>query len=1718
MSLSVHAGRVLVIALVVALGPTALAADYLADDAQLWRPHRVRYPVAPDQLSAGASALPVGARVVRGPVEVSPTKIAVFWLDSLRVVRVRASDPETGENLRFGRITRYAGDDAEASARALIEEPGIAVRDGVYYLAQPPGGGAAWYITATTPVSIHVEHLEQTLGHTAWESVRRAVIDWIAAGTGDIELPPFAGMSEMRARLLAERDVATAIAEAWPASAHLSAAARAWRSASALQQLSAVRPLVRDYFRVTRVDDTLADLGARVTVGESQPYRRLDRSEQTWQLALAGPGVMRLYVRAVLGGDGLVQPGQKLTVTVKSGTRTLGVSSIEPYPVSASRSPATDVFPERQDVTLDSGERVGPLQRLAVATLPGRHVYHVQIVGGPALVRAVYGERRSLASESLRARDDAGDFIRRAQRSLRADRGPGGRLIHLLVDELSGRSDSDPDLADELPPLLAALADIVRARGDVASAAVEPLMARAVPALSAAPDALGWYLRIELANILAERGAHHKLRELLSAAESSPPPALLPALAAALPPPRFGELSRSRPVAMMDLAWRAAPVDDSVRGRYLTIWREQASWQRLTPSLYRERRVHHDTQIWLKRTADQSDDSDAWGLLPLGEKMRVLAPAAPSDGTRPALLRLAVATPADQPGPVSVIIDGHRFTSVALHSIERWEFAVASGPHDVHIEAPPGTEVYCSLPLAEGQRYRATARIQQAWPLTSGQRPIRYDLPAPHVQGPVRVRLRALISPNTSYRSTVRMITDLGPDQTIHIEWDEVDADAQVVDGDSTLSAAATFVVTPPVGAHHIWFESASEIPIVASVAVRRPRGEPSKELISSTPVSAALPLLEQISALSQGLSDTRPDPTALLRRARLLLDMEFPDLARRDAARALRPGSGQVRDMDAVRAILTELDTFHSPMHLPATSPAGRAEKPVPVYPAALALPGHPTPAILEAARAVRAGAPGTAIDHLARATIETDPRAYYARHRIASTQNLSGQSLLSAGRALVRLGEHTRTWQVAREACLMLGRMLEMDDADPGVASFIFGVARELDGLGTLPVVRRVLLMASPLSRWTAINSADATGGYQRLMVEPGPDEQEPAELIRDALVAAPWRAQMATDSLRPGRSVALQVELLQPASLRADIWCRQLLLARAGESTDCRITVLVDGQAIASARDGEVFEQRAVELGRALPFTTPVLARGPHRIEVELARASRLHRAAVRFAADRALPESTHSIDTEDGRIFPIQRRRPATAFVATPDPKRRVVVTVNGPTALLITSRSSAVNPASRLEVTVEGGGGGKLLRAVPLAREVDPYAALRAGTDQIRELTRPSTVVIPVPDAGAHRVTIAPDSGLTYVRVAMRVDRPSGEHPTADYWQPDIRPEDELLRWPGAPAEMAVLEGGAWHRPHDRGTFSVEAVVRRNDLEDVEEVPLLTRLDVALDWRRRLKNDRVWLHLGATGRQHFDGRSVFGARARIQTARLPLGLRTYAETRLFMQVVAANPETSDAANLEWRATARVDVERPVRLTSDLTLTPELSMRTSALSLTFDQVPVPGPEIDPDIYGLYVFFHRHALIPRIALRWRPFQDQIGSLSAAAVPNADLASLDRIQTTLSWSALVHLTHRRVAIARVSYRPSYRFYDEDRFYGYARHDLSARVEGSLWTGRSGRLLVQASVATYLSSRYGRDDTFTIGLAYDLTGGRGLRDMFSFEEEFDPYVEGRLFTYNDAP
>jgi hypothetical protein len=153
----------------------------------------------------------------------------------------------------------------------------------------------------------------------------------------------------------------------------------------------------------------------------------------------------------------------------------------------------------------------------------------------------------------------------------------------------------------------------------------------------------------------------------------------------------------------------------------------------------------------------------------------------------------------------------------------------------------------------------------------------------------------------------------------------------------------------------------------------------------------------------------------------------------------------------------------------------------------------------------------------------------------------------------------------------------------------------------------------------------------------------------------------------------------------------------------------------------------------------------------------------------------------------------------------------------------------------------------------------------------------------------------------------------------------------------------------------------------------------------------------------------------------------------------------------------------------------------------------------------VYNEYLRTHPIGLIPRLGLWWTPYEDHIVELAAFLATTRDLGAADYVGFSVDWRALFPVLGGTGL--EVTYRPTWRFQNDTRPEAFTRHDLSAGLRWSLWTGAAGRVVLGADTSLYMSSG-GVDKTFTLSLRYDLTRGRGLRDVLPPEQSFDVLVE----------
>jgi hypothetical protein len=893
-----------------------------AETGLLWLPQPVRR-VPIDSVQPVAPFVPATTPEITGPVDIGPQSAAALWLDPLDLVRVR--------QLRGGppRFARVAG---EAGARALLDEPGVPAATGVWYLAQPPGRGDVWLVTARDPASIVVERVVRRRGRMVWDEVEAAVLRWIDAG-GDgppPELPAAAGAGEARLRLLAEQQLGARLASSGRA---LARAVPAWRKASAVTLLVALRPLVEGAFTLQPltlpggdddIDLSADDEGAR-------PWRRVEAGARA-TVELDGPGALRVEARRLLIGGGRLPA--TLSVLADGELLARAVADADPVAEPDVQEPPP-AFPLRRPLTTGGGVGVGARAEITVP-LASRRRLEIRVEGGPLLWRAVHARRRPRLGQ---AGASPASLIAAARAALGDDDRPAAQALRARLARLDGAA------ASSMPPV-----------------AVEP------------DSELRWLLLVEKARRLAGAGDDVGLRQLFDDLDAPPPAEALALLGPLLPEPTLVERLRSPRVSALELAWRGQPLDPDVLAAARAAWRS-AAWSLLAPDdesqATGDRRPRTRGWTWLVDSGgDPLAAPGSWTEVAAGRALRVVAPTAAA--ARATLLPAYLLTDAGEPGPVAVGVDGETFRTVALAPLERVEVAVPAGEHTVRLAGPPGTRLFVGLPPLDPPA-AGSADVRRYWPLAVDGRSVRFRLPEPLAPAPVRISLR-VVDPAPGEPIKVAVRGDAGERRTLTFTPGGRDDHAVAIDAPGTVSGEASFVVRLAPGVRELWLSAPAGRQVVASVAVRRHADDGGKEP-SATTTSTSTSSLTRIGEISRALKPG--DARALLERASLLLELEQPDLARADLVRL----ASLPLDAAEGRAANQVLDRVES---LTDSADVGAVDRPVLLMPG---LAGDGLDAVVPAARALRRlgpddaraalpDHPGPAVDYV-RARVSGDPLA---------------------------------------------------------------------------------------------------------------------------------------------------------------------------------------------------------------------------------------------------------------------------------------------------------------------------------------------------------------------------------------------------------------------------------------------------------------------------------------------------------------------------------------------------------------------------------------------------------------------------------------------------------------------------------------------------------------------------------------------------------------------
>lgn len=1640
----------------------------------------VRAPVRLDQVSAVAPFVPADIAERSGAVEVGPGAAAAVWLDALDVVRVRYP---AGAPVRFARIV----------GRGRINEPGVPVAAGESYLAQPPGRGDAWVVWASRPTRIQVERPIARDARLRWDEVHGELLAWVDRGGPQPALPVSDGAYGVARAIAADAVIGAALVAREPAVAR---GVAAWRKAGVVGGLLTARPMIAPQLAISPLDD-LAGFGGDVTVPDPgatsvRPYHRV-RGPRTIAVELDGPGLLRVEARAVLpapAGGVAIEPPPVAVAVSAAGRRLARRGIAASYAVAPTLVEPPPAFPDKQPLRASEGDFLGDRVAVSVALFPGRHRYAIALEGGDLAVRATTARRRVRLGEAL-AHDDADAYLAAAAAALPGARSPTAELVRRLIALRAGEVAAAAPVPAGLPPLLALAWHATAPAPDLAAV-------RAV--LGALPWTTGpevWALVLELARRLPP----DDVRAVYRAVHGAPPPSLVPELTALLPRATPLERIRNWPLAAVDSAARAVPLDPAVAAASRAAWRG-GEWALVAPTLRDPDADPPAARRWLVETRPLPlTPPRAWRagdltrLVPGTPRVVTALPSA-IDAGRAALLDIHVAAAAGDAGPIEVRVDGVAFRSYALAAVERLQIAVAPGTHRVELVARPGLRGWVSQLPAGPVAATDSARIQHYWPVALDGERLSYALPAGDLPIPVEIAARVLGG------APVKLVVrgDLGA--AIELVLDGGAADATAIPADRAPVAAATpgaageevrTVVRLPPGTRKLWFETADPARVVVAVSARRERTAAPAAAAPRAP--AAADLVERVATASRALARDPDDPRIRARRASDLLDLGEAGLAREDLIALLRTPAARreaATDLAALEEeLFARLDNFSEPTHVALV--AGTAGKPVALAPALLAIA---EPAALatwqRAATALRTQGPAAALAAVGERP--DDPVAAYLAARALEQRG----DLPAAGLAYARLLARTAAWQVGFEAIDVLARVVSDRDRapPPGLLALTYGIAARLRTTLDHPRVRRALVVAAAQTGWDTLTSVSTSAGQEHLFASTPALPPAPAVVTREAMVSPPWPVRSA-HTLTAGNAAVLDLAVAGTARVRAQIHCARL---RGGaRAAPCVLSAKIDG--------GEP-RPLAAPVGETVDLPLDELRAGRHLVEVALAAANEGDVASVRFVSDRALGALTAPAE---GGAHPIRIDRRAKVFVAAqPTP---ITATVLGPTTLWLQARALAPGPRGprRVEVIATPRQGPPVSAVLALPATIDADA--RGEATRALAVSAAADAFLVLPEAGPYAIAVRPDRGELVGRLALRDERRGKIPRLPGPWYAAAPQPAAPFALPTPPA-IARITGAPLAPPAAGrfGTVSVEVTASQDHRpdEDLSDRGLdrnservFARAETALSYRRALAPGRAWIGLRGVARTREATALVLGGRADLYADDLPLGTTLQLAATSYTQAYSAGRALHVRGDL--RLSRRFDASDTVAVI------PGVGFAASYLNTTPEIAATAMDEVDPDVYNDYRDAHDLAGTGRLTIRWQPFQDVVGAVGAYATTNADFGGLDHAALTLSGRTLAPLPLLGETLIDLGYRPSYRFADADRAAAYTRHDLTARLEWTLWTGTRGRFVLALWDELLLGATTTRN-AFGGVLRFDLTAHRGLADFAPDESPFPSLVECRCY------
>jgi hypothetical protein len=1703
----------------------------LGDDRQrgfVWRPQTVAAPVPADALDL--SALATGPSV-QGPVEVDGRRAAALWLDALEILRVRVLPPGDVRDLRLRRIS------AEVDARATMDESGVPAEPGALFLVQPPGAGDAWILSGANPLRLIVERPALRPGRHVWTDVQDAVMRAIDEGAAVMpRLPETAGTAAAELELAAHAELATLIARASP---DATPALVWWRKAAAMVVLGLVRPPrvpyawrgdlgaelegLAEYVDIG-VDATETDTDDERALVMASPitWRRLP-GDKRWRVRLQGPGVVRLEARPLFAKEAeatsrpvtlsasLATPGRARHLAWAHGS--LGPAEIE------SDIPSARAFPRRRALATRAGLPVGFGTEIRFTLFPGAHTYDVVATGGPLAVRATLARPRPRLGDVLVAQADAGDLAHKARRAaarLGASH-PRARVLDALIAEVDGAPAGQGGGVAREPGVRLALEAQAARRGFASHAArvAAGLRIRALLDASAEhPAIVNWARATFAAAFTRDRQPH--LASLVAGVGVDAPPSALAALAPHVQGPLVGRDLRSRRLGVAELAWRMAAWSRDVRAAYARLWHQQGRWSTVTPAAPSDG-VAVQPLRWLEHEVAWVPASGPGFLAPLslGAWQDLDVTASSHAPGRAALVRFFVATTAPDPGPIRINLAGRVLGVVGFDPVELVEVAVAPGRHRVRVEGPSSARVYASAPPASRdgapRRSPVGARARALWPLSSGGSPVAYDLPDPGVAGPVRLSLRAVIRdedrPLPSEALTVTVHTDVGTPRTLRFLPAPADPTLQALDGSGALSRPATFTLWLPPTSRRLWLTSSSSA-MVASVAVRRDAVTEAPPPRAVRPVAPEV--LPELAGASEDLLRVWKASRALslasepvraahltVERAFALVDAGAGHAAAAEARRAellWSPSAAAqppalARRFSATLASLAErIEAWDEPSHID-LAPEHTRGLPFVLRPALAALD-------LGATDLQRLGAVARA--SRARRPVSLSPSAVawetWARARLATRAG----DLEPALDGLMHLWRSAGLWQAGLEAAAAYQTLLARPAASSsGKHALAFAVATQLLRGARHGVARRLLASSSAGSQWEPVRRVETSGGFERCESDRRFEDLSPEDQLGWALSGAPFAVTRAR-AITAGRAAVVRLSLRRSVRMKVSAWCPPPLGTFGGP---CALSARNDGAALTVAR---------VEPGREAVIADLHLLPGTRHIEIEDPGAVSAdvpglpaRETVIRLSTDRALAgeeqaQEAHLSDTASDVMSGLALRAPSRAHVATAS--QMIVTHILGPAVLRIRARRYGTLTPGRLALEAAAAGDAPTRDLLELDATRDPGKHIVRPDAPI--LSRPREAMLFLEKPGVHVISVAVETGAALVELDVRRDRnapaPRPKPPTTA-----IAIGADSLRFPALPPDVTIgadVDDAAPISPW--GTLSLGLLAGREDVnhDAAPEQDLAGVVEARVAWRRRLDRHRLWTRLETAARQRRDDPMTTLMEATVHAEPLGPSLRLSAQAGGYFQ--------SSHRDAPTRLTGKMGALGFLRAGPAVALSGGLSLGLVHQSLAARPSGDDGRTLDQLVYSDHGRDHPRALETQTSAMYLGLQDQLPVAGLRARSNADLASIDLAELSVEWRGLVQIPALWTPLFKIFYRPGWWFADAHRAAGFFRHHAGARLAWSLWTGQTGRFLVDIADDLYASPSFGTRNILRIGLRYDFTAGRGLRDLLRDEDDFAPLLE----------